>query len=68
MEKAIEKISEMLGVWVGNVLGWLLSAVFIWWGWSILAPHLNAPMFSFIEIFAIRMAVSSVSKIVWQKK
>jgi hypothetical protein len=37
---------------------WFISSLFIWWGWSVLAPHLNAPMFNYWEIFAIRMMFS----------
>lgn len=39
---------------------YFVSALFIWWSWNILAPHLNAPLFSYREIFAMRMALSSI--------
>ena len=44
-----------------------VSALFIWWGWLVLAPHLNCPIFSYVEIFAMRMMLSSVMYIFWQK-
>lgn len=68
MEDKKEKSgAELLGNLTGIVLSWFVSAGFIYWGWTILAPHLNAPMFSFWEVFAIRMAFSSVMKIFWQR-
>lgn len=59
--------AEYFGTLMGNVASWLFSAVFIWWGWSVLAPHLNAPLFGFWEIFAMRMALTCTMKILWQK-
>ena len=49
------------------VAHWLVSTAFILWGWSVAAPHLNAPMFTYWEVFAMRMALSHVMAILWQK-
>ena len=49
------------------VARWLVSTAFILWGWSVIAPHLNAPMFTYWEVFAMRMALSHVMAILWQK-
>ena len=46
---------------------YFISALFIWWGWNVLAPHLNAPLFDYWEVFAMRMALSSIVGILWQK-
>lgn len=43
---------------------WLISSLFLWWGWNVLAPHLNAPMFRYWEIFAIRMMFSYTISII----
>ena len=43
-----------------NVVNWFMSSVFIWWGWNAIAPHLNAPMFGYWEIFAMRMALGNI--------
>ena len=68
MEKIQKKLTaECIGGLMGNAASWLFSAVFIWWGWSVLAPHLNAPLFSYWEIFAMRMALTCTMKILWQK-
>ena len=68
MKKIQKKLTvEYVSGLMGNVASWLLSTVFIWWGWSVLAPHLNAPLFSYWEIFAMRMALSCTMKILWQK-
>ena len=61
------KFAEVLSAFVGKVLYWLTSTAFILWGWNILAPHLNAPLFSFWEMFAIRMAFTHFTSILWQK-
>lgn len=61
------KFAEVLGALIGKVGSWLVSTAFILWGWNILAPHLNAPLFSFWEMFAIRMAFTNFTSILWQK-
>lgn len=43
------------------------SALFIWWGWNVLAPYLNAPSFSYWEIFAMRMALAHIVDIIRKK-
>lgn len=50
-----------------KVCTYFISALFIWWGWNVLAPHLNAPLFDYWEIFAMRMALTYVVSILWQK-
>ncbi len=62
-----KEIGEQIGTILGRVAYWFISAVFIWWGWRILAPHLNAPEFTYWETFAIRMGLSYVMAILWQK-
>ena len=63
MEK-LEKWSFYVGKLIGHVAIWFLSATFLYWGWSVVAPHLNAPMFTYWEMFAIRMAINSLFKMV----
>lgn len=65
MEK--KKITINLGTIIGNVGTWFLSSAFIYWGWTVIAPHLNCPLFDFWEIFAMRMAFSSIIRILHQK-
>ena len=45
---------------IANVIGWFISSAFIMWGWNTLAPHINCPLFSYWEIFAMRMALSHI--------
>lgn len=52
---------------IATICVWFISALFIWWGWSVLAPHINAPTFSYIEIFAMRMGLSFLMRIILQK-
>lgn len=54
-------------VMVSNIANWFVSTGFIMWGWNTVAPHLNAPLFNYWEIFAMRMALSHIVKILHQK-
>ena len=45
-----------------------ITAGFMMWGWNTLAPHINCPTFSYMEIFAMRMGLSCVMNILWQNK
>lgn len=49
-------------------LRWFISAAFILWGYSTIAPHLNAPLFNYWEIFSMRMALSCIMHAFWQRK
>lgn len=49
-------------------LWWLISAAFILWGYSTIAPHLNAPTFNYWEILSMRMALSCIMQVFWQRK
>ena len=53
---------------IANIATWFVSAGFIMWGWNTLAPHLNCPLFTYWEIFSMRMALSYLISIIWQKK
>ena len=59
-----ENISEALEKFLGRIGGWFLSALFIWWGWSVLAYHLNLFALGYWEVFAIRMAFSYILHII----
>ena len=52
---------------VGRVALWFVSAAFIWWGWNTFAGHFNLPQFEYMEVFAMRMALTYIMKIFWQK-
>lgn len=68
MEKKNESLAKTLGTLVGKICVWLISAGFIMCGWSVIAPHLNAPLFTYWEVFAIRMGLSCLMKIILQKE
>lgn len=52
---------------VGKIAAWFTSALFIWWGWNIFARHFNLPQFGYMEVFAMRMALTWTCYILWQK-
>ena len=59
-KEVVNNISKI----IARVCVWFLSTAFILWGWNALAPHLNAPLFSYWEIFAMRMAFSDIIGII----
>ena len=65
---AVKSTSESLGELIGQVGVWFLSAAFIMWGWEVFAPLVGAPQFTFWEIFAMRMAFSSIVSIFQKRK
>ena len=62
-KKEMDKFKEFVVKDVAKLIGWFISAGFIYWGWTVIAPHLNAPEFGYWEIFAIRMALGSIVKL-----
>ena len=59
-----ELVCGRIGEFLGRVGGWFLSALLIWWGWNVLAPHINLFTLGYWEVFAIRMGFSSVIRII----
>lgn len=59
-------VAQALGTIVGKIAVWFISAAFIWWGWNIFAWHFNLPQFEYMEVFAMRMALSQLMMIFWQ--
>lgn len=58
---------QVLGTIIGKIAIWFITAAFIWWGWNVFAWHFNLPQFEYMEVFAMRMALTSITKILWQK-
>ena len=58
------KVGEALGNFIGGYGAILLSALFIYWGWGVIAPLLNAPEFSYWEIAGMRFAVGTIIKMI----
>ena len=59
------------GAAIGKILyivgKWFATAALIWWGWNIFAWHFDLPQFEYMEIFAMRMALTCIMKIFWQR-
>lgn len=64
VKKSIKEMCAEVGKLFGRVGGWLLSALFIWWGWNVLAYHLNLFTLGYWEVFAIRMGFSYILGII----
>lgn len=63
-----KNVGQALGTIVGRIAVWFVSAAFIWWGWNVFAWHFNLPQFEYMEVFAMRMALSHLMVIFWQIK
>lgn len=59
--------AQILGTVVGKIATWFITAAFIWWGWNIFAGHFSLPQFEYMEVFAMRMALTFIMQILWQK-
>lgn len=59
--------AQVLGTVVGKIATWFITAAFIWQGWNIFAGHFSLPQFEYMEVFAIRMALTFIMQILWQK-
>ena len=53
--------------YLGSVAGWLICTALLMWGWSVIAPHLNAPLFSYWECFAIYCGLRAVGGALFKK-
>ena len=63
-----KKTSTSVAELLVTIAFWFISAGFIMWGWNTLAPHINCPLFTYWEIFAMRMGLSFLMVLIWQKK
>lgn len=63
-----KETSVLISDIIAKIAAWFVSAGFIMWGWNTLAPHVNCPLFTYWEIFSMRMALSCLMSIIWQKK
>lgn len=68
MEDKEKSLGDRVGEVGGRIGCWFISAAFIVWGWNTLAPHINAPTFGYWEVFAMRMGLSYLMSIIWQRK
>lgn len=68
----VKSIAFKIGYLTGTIAYRLIAAGFLMWGWNTIAPHLNAPTFSYWETFAIYMGLNALAKVFrktrWLKK
>ena len=58
---------QICGTIVGQVALWFITAAFIWWGWNVFAQHFNLPPFEYMEVCALRTALTCIKKRLWQR-
>ena len=66
-ENKEKSIAKEVGSIVGTIGGWFLSSAFILWGWNTIAARTSLPFVTYWEVFAVRMAFSSMVAICRQK-
>ena len=54
------KIKQIIFEMINPISFWLISTIFIWCGWNVFAWHFNLPQFNYLEVFAMRMALSYI--------
>ena len=68
----VKSIAFKIGYLIGTIAYRLIAAGFLMWGWNAIAPHLNAPTFSYWETFAIYMGLNALAEVFrktrWLKK
>lgn len=68
MEKKEKSVAVQCGDIVGTIAGFFLAAAVILWGWNVIAPHLNAPNFTYWEIFAMYLGTCAIARIFKRSK
>lgn len=53
----VKSIAFKIGYLIGTIACRFIGAGFLMWGWNTIAPHLNAPTFTYWETFAIYMGL-----------
>lgn len=56
-------VAFKFGYLIGIIALCFVSAGFLMWGWNTVAPHLNAPTFTYWETFAIYMGLDALAGI-----
>jgi hypothetical protein len=51
-------IAFKIGYFIGTIACRFIGAGFLMWGWNTVASHLNAPIFTYWETFAIYMGLN----------
>lgn len=68
----VKSIAFKIGYFTGTIAYRFIAAGFLKWGWNTIAPHLNAPTFSYWETFAIYMGLNALAEVFrktrWLKK
>ena len=54
------KIKQIIFEMIKHISFWLISTIFIWCGWNVFVWHFNLPQFNYLEVFAMRMALSYI--------
>ena len=57
MKNAIKQIISEL---IKQISFWRVCTVCSWWGWNVFAWQFNLPQFNYLEVFAMRMALSYI--------
>lgn len=48
-----DRFIDSVSTFLATALWFFLNPALVMWGWEALAPHLNAPLFAYWEVFCI---------------
>ena len=58
---------KIVGTILGTIGGWCICAALLMLGWNVIAPHLNAPLFTYWEWVAIYCGLRVVGNTLFKK-
>ena len=62
-----EIVGTVFSTITGWCVGWCICAALLMLGWNVVAPHLNAPIFTYWEWVAIYCALRVIGKALFKK-
>ena len=53
---------------LGSIAGLFIAPLILLWAWGVVAPHLNAPLFGYWEMFAIHLGLHTIGLALFKQK
>lgn len=51
-----------------SIASWFIAPLVLLWSWGVVAPHLNAPLFGYWEMFAIHLGLHTIGLALFKQK
>jgi hypothetical protein len=59
--------AAVAGTIVGVIASYAIAPLFLMSAWGVVAPHLNAPWFNYVEMFAIYVGLCTIGGALFKK-